>query len=131
MALKTLENVKEIGGYKVLVLDDLKERNPQLFDEQGYMDNKLFNEEYRPKYPVQIKYDKNSISFTLKSEPKGDGCQVDTLIHAALQILKGFNGSMACRENAIAITKLDEALMWLGKRTKDREKRGVEGTSQT
>ncbi len=33
-----------------------------------------------------------------------------------------------CRENACAITKLEEALMWLRKRTVGREKRGVEGT---
>lgn len=35
----------------------------------------------------------------------------------------------ACRENEMAIEKLEESLMWLGKRTKGREKRGVEGTS--
>ena len=34
----------------------------------------------------------------------------------------------ACRENAIALTHLEEALMWLQKRTLDRVKRGVEGT---
>lgn len=34
----------------------------------------------------------------------------------------------SCRENAVAITKLEEALMWLGKRTTGRAKRGVEGT---
>ena len=34
----------------------------------------------------------------------------------------------ACRDNAVAITKLEEALMWLRKRTMAREKRGVEGT---
>ena len=33
-----------------------------------------------------------------------------------------------CRENACAITKLEEALMWLRKRTISRENRGVEGT---
>ena len=33
-----------------------------------------------------------------------------------------------CRENAVAITKLEEALLWLRKRTIGREKRGVEGT---
>lgn len=32
-----------------------------------------------------------------------------------------------CRENALAITKLDEALMWLNARTANRQKRGVEG----
>jgi hypothetical protein len=37
------------------------------------------------------------------------------------------NGKFPCRENSIAITKLEEALMWLNKRTADRVKRGVEG----
>ena len=32
-----------------------------------------------------------------------------------------------CRENAIVITKLEESLMWLEKRTADRVKRNVEG----
>jgi hypothetical protein len=34
-----------------------------------------------------------------------------------------------CRENAMAITKLEEAMLWLRKRTMGRENRGVEGTS--
>lgn len=37
-------------------------------------------------------------------------------------------GKYACRENAVALTKLEEALMWLQKRTRDRMARGVEGT---
>ncbi len=32
-----------------------------------------------------------------------------------------------CRENALVITKLEESLMWLLKRTEDRIKRNVEG----
>lgn len=35
----------------------------------------------------------------------------------------------ACNENEMAIKKLEEALMWLRKRTQDREARNVEGTS--
>jgi hypothetical protein len=35
-----------------------------------------------------------------------------------------------CRENAMAITKLEECLMWLRKRTLDREVKGIEGTSK-
>lgn len=35
----------------------------------------------------------------------------------------------ACRENAVAITKLEEALLWLSKRREERERRGVEGTN--
>lgn len=34
-----------------------------------------------------------------------------------------------CRENAIAITKIEEALMWLRRRTNKRVIRNVEGTS--
>lgn len=37
-------------------------------------------------------------------------------------------GKFACRENALALTALEEALMWLQKRTLDRMRRGVEGT---
>lgn len=36
----------------------------------------------------------------------------------------------ACKENEVAIQKLEEALMWLRKRTLGREKRGVEGTNK-
>ena len=56
-----------------------------------------------------------------------NGCQVDTVIETAKLILEGLNKNFPCRENSIAITKLDEAVMWLKKRKADREKRGVEG----
>jgi hypothetical protein len=39
-------------------------------------------------------------------------------------------GPYACRENAIALTHIEEALMWLQRRTVARIKRGVEGTNQ-
>lgn len=39
-------------------------------------------------------------------------------------------GPYSCRENAIALTKIQEAMMWLHKRTRDRMARGVEGTNQ-
>ena len=39
-------------------------------------------------------------------------------------------GPFACRENAIALTKIQEAMLWLQKRTRDRMARGVEGTHQ-
>jgi hypothetical protein len=41
----------------------------------------------------------------------------------------GSRGQFACRENAEALTHLENALMWLQKRTRDRLARGVEGTS--
>ena len=38
------------------------------------------------------------------------------------------SGPWSCKENACAITKLEEALMWLNARTAKRQARGVEGT---
>lgn len=44
--------------------------------------------------------------------------------------LKNTNGEFKCRENACAITKIEEALLWLRKRTMGRENRSVEGTHE-
>ena len=134
MALETLKGVTEIGGFPVVIMDKLREKFPHKFNESGAMDYKWFEEEIRPNYFVYVRHDKNSISFTLQSAPIGEvgvnGCQVDTIIEAAKLMLERLNSKLSCRENAIAITKLDEALMWLNERTKKRIKRGVEGTSK-
>lgn len=59
-----------------------------------------------------------------------NGCHNEDLIAIVIDRLQGFQaGEFSCRENAIAITKLEEALLWLNKRTADRVVRGVEGTS--
>lgn len=69
---------------------------------------------------------------TEKQEP--NGAFVEGVIQAAIGRLRFYqsasNGKFACRENAIALTKLEEALMWLEKRTTDREARAVEGTHE-
>lgn len=58
-----------------------------------------------------------------------NGAFVETVIDIARQRIAFYQaGKFMCRENAIAITKLEEALMWLHKRTADREARAVEGT---
>lgn len=59
-----------------------------------------------------------------------NGVMNEDLIAIVIDRLQGFqSGPYACRENAIALTKLEEALLWLNKRTADRDRRGVEGTS--
>ena len=60
-----------------------------------------------------------------------NGCHNEDLIAIVLDRLQCLNqGDFKCRENSIAITKLEEAMMWLNRRTLDRRSRGVEGTSQ-
>ena len=45
--------------------------------------------------------------------------------------LKAFqDGPMATRENAIALTHIEEALLWMNKRVEDRIERGVLGTME-
>jgi len=59
-----------------------------------------------------------------------NGIMNEDLIAIVIDRLQGFqSGDYKCRENAIALTKLEESLLWLRKRTMDRERRNVEGTS--
>lgn len=60
-----------------------------------------------------------------------NGISNEALLAVVEDRLLGFqNGPFACRENAVALTKIQEAMMWLQKRTRDRLARGVEGTNQ-
>lgn len=60
-----------------------------------------------------------------------NGISNESLLAVVIDRLRGFqSGQYACRENALALTKLEEATMWLQKRTRDRVARGVEGTNQ-
>ena len=60
-----------------------------------------------------------------------NGCHNEDLIAIVIDRLQSFQkGEFACRENALALTKLEEALHWLQHRTREREQRGVEGTNQ-
>ena len=59
-----------------------------------------------------------------------NGCHQEDLIAICVDRLQHFQaGQFKCRENAIALTHLEDALHWLRHRTNDREKRGVEGTN--
>lgn len=58
-----------------------------------------------------------------------NGLTQEVLLAICIDRLRCFQaGTYKSRENAVALTKMEEALMWLQKRTRDREARGVEGT---
>ena len=59
-----------------------------------------------------------------------NGCQIDDMIKFARMTIEVFNAKFPCRENSLAITKLEEAEMWLQRRTENRLERGVEGVSK-
>ena len=57
-----------------------------------------------------------------------NGAFVEDVLWAALQRLEFFNeGKFRCRENSLAITKIEEALFILKDRQLSRSQRGVEG----
>ncbi len=60
-----------------------------------------------------------------------NGVTNEDLIAIVIDRMRGFqSGDYACRDNELALTKLEEALMWLRNRTNEREARGVEGTHE-
>lgn len=60
-----------------------------------------------------------------------NGISGEALLAVVIDRLRSFQaGPFACRENALALTNLEQSMMWLQKRTRDRLARGVEGTNQ-
>ena len=96
MALETLRNVTEIGGFKVVREKD-KDMDWDIFDE------------YRKENPILITDKLNMISFRIQDGPIKEngvnGCQVDTVIESAKLIIEELNKKFPCRENSIVITK--------------------------
>ena len=134
MALETMKGLKSINGENIVVMDELREKFPEKFNESGSMDYKWFESEIRPSNFIYVRNDVNSLSFTIQNGPIKEngknGCQVVDVIAVAKHIIEQLNSKFPCRENAMTITKLDEALMWQEKRTKDRESRNVEGVDK-
>jgi hypothetical protein len=59
------------------------------------------------------------------------GFFTESLLAACKKYLEENNvGELQSRDTAVAITKIDEALLWIGKRAADRQRRGVQGTYQ-
>lgn len=64
----------------------------------------------------------------------GDGGQngafIEDVLEAARQRIQFFNShpQFRCRENSLAITKIEEALQWLDWRTRNRLAQGVENS---
>ena len=83
--------------------------------------------------PALIEREHLRVKFQLGpvKEVGENGTQIEPVLEILINRLEGFQkGSFACRENALAITKLQEAIHWLNHRTRDRLRRGVEGTNQ-
>jgi len=56
-----------------------------------------------------------------------DGTTNEEVLAVLIDRMQYLNGKFPCRDNSIAITHLEDALLRLNKRTADRLARGVEG----
>lgn len=74
---------------------------------------------------TEIKFQKGP-----RDDPASIGGVLDAdLLEIVRDRLRAFQaGPFACRENACALTHIEEALMWMNKRVEDRAERGVLGT---
>lgn len=98
------------------------------------------NHEYQATLPTgsafhnfSIDSDGSSILIPFQKGPVSErgvnGFTNEILIALAIDRLRSFQrGEYSCRENAIALTHLEDAMHWLKHRTESRMKRGVEGT---
>lgn len=66
-----------------------------------------------------------------RKDPESISGVLDTdLLEIVRDRLKGFqSGEFSCRENACALTHIEEALMWMNRRVEDRIERRVLGTN--
>lgn len=78
-----------------------------------------------------IRIDSAGVTFIGQRGPIKDvgvnGCQIDDILTFVLGTIQTFNKKFPCRENSLAITKLEECLHWLDARKQERQTRGVEG----
>ena len=71
------------------------------------------------------------VKFTIQSDPISEvgvnGVQVIDMLEYAKFLFQSLNEAIPCRENALTITKIEEAIHWQHARTRDRINRQVEG----
>ena len=72
---------------------------------------------------ISIKFQEGPVE-----ESGENGAQTEDVLEVLIERTKKFQeGKFSCRENALAITKMEEALLWFNERTRKRVDQGVEG----
>lgn len=74
------------------------------------------------------------VSFWIQSDPISEvgvnGVQAVDMLEYVKCLFESLNEAFPCRENALTITKIEEAIHWQTARTTNRMKRGVEGKNE-
>ncbi len=127
------KNMRKITDHKLPGLNEALDI--EVIDEPGQGGaNHLYGISFGdPKDPTGHSQKTCLISFQngpIQEVGEANGISQESLLAIVIDRLRSFQaGPFSCRENACALTKCEEALMWLKKRTQDRINRGVEGTN--
>ena len=92
--------------------------------------NTRYNDSVNPLFPNGITQCEILFQNGPINEVGVNGITQEVLLAIVADRLRSFQaGQFACRENALALTKIEEAMHWLQQRTIARMRRGVEGTN--
>lgn len=117
----------EIHDHKV---NDFNKHNIRIIahpqqGEQGDLRRDL----YRIETPYPGQHTTAVIEIRFQNGSRHAGITNEALVAIVLDRLRNFQDSpYRCRQNALAITKLEESLHWLRDRATERRRRNVEGT---
>lgn len=102
--------------------------------------NKMRHNENNNKFFIEIENAKDEkgvapiVKFTIQSDPIKEvgvnGCQALDMLEYTKCLFQSLNEAFPCRENALTITKIEEAIHWQEARTRDRVERAVEGENK-
>lgn len=130
-------NVRETEEFNAVVTDLMEDLNVESVNGEAdphVIDSMLYNVLALATMLTTGKVDDLDAPFTPIKWQEGtvtengqNGVQVPQALEVVHSKLTGYQDNFPCRENAISLTKIEEAIMWQNKRTNDRIKRGVEG----
>lgn len=111
-----MKKISENGLNSVFVKDEIKFNGHHEYEIRRNDNNELL---LKIQYQEGARKEHNSIPGIL---------DLDLLYIVRDRIQTFQKGEFACRENALVLTKVEEAIMWYEARVRDREKRKVLGT---
>ena len=78
---------KKVFNHEVVVMDDLKKTDPDMFEEgTARMKHKVFEEKVRPFKYIYVRKDKNSLTFNLAKEGQ-PGVNLKTAIQCLVYLM--------------------------------------------
>ena len=84
-----------------------------------------YTERINDEIVLDVKFQSGGTATTDKN-----GIFIEDLLIVAYAKLDEFNKHMPSRENSLALTKIEEAILWLTSRKAERESRNVYGTEE-